>query len=311
MIHEYALDPEALSDWQTARYLLDQFGVHHGRLISQFPGKWKLKVYEACEGCSPINKTRIVERLKQSDSKLIRMGRNFESQFPWVENAIRSHVDRPFRLIISRAEDISAGVVGVEDIGPNTPGWSPDEGRVARRAEALANTALPLLVGAKTICLVDPHFSCAARHCKPLEQIVKLVCLHSTANVIQYHLLAKEATAEWFSSKLSDNRLSWGRQTLKDREIHFIRWKERIEGEAFHARYILTDRGGLLYENGLDEGPEPQTTVVQPLNEVSWRSELACFTTTRQRYDFADAWCLTSGGVKGIQLSECGLVCGN
>lgn len=304
MIHEYALDPEALSDWQTARYLLDQFGAQHGRLISQFPKNWKRRVYDACVGCSPIDKKRIEERLASCDPKLIRTGRNFESTDPWITNAVRSHGERPFRLIVSRAENASDSIADAEELGPDTPGWTPDEGSVARKAEAIADAALPLLIGAKTICLVDPHFSCAPRHCKPLEQIVKHVCLYSTAKVIYYHLLAGGATGDWFSGELSGHLLNWVRRALQDREVHFIRWRTRSGGEAFHARYILTDRGGLLYENGLDEGPEGQTTAVMRLDEALWRSRFDCFSKNGGAYEFSDAWCLTSGGVRSIALAE-------
>lgn len=296
MIHEYALDPELFSDWPTARYLLDQFGAQHGRMISQFPNKWKRQAYEACAGCSPIDRKRIEERLKNSDTKLIRMGRDFDGEITWIRNAERSHADRPFRLIISRSESASDGVVDPEELGPCTPEWTPDEGSVPRNATALANAALPLLIGAKTICLVDPHFSCAARHCKPLENIVKLVCLHSTAKVIQYHILAKSATAAWFEGQLTSRQLHWVRQALQDRKIHFIRWRQRAGGESFHARFIMTDRGGLLYENGLDEGSGQETTAVLRMDESLWRSRYEAYAADSGTYELVDAFCLTSGG---------------
>lgn len=306
MIHEYALDPEALADWPTTRYLLDQFGAQHGRLISRYPNEWKRLVYEACDGCSPLDKKRIEERLAGSDNKLVRSGRIFDRALHWIDNAKRSHNESPFRLIISNARNASNGIVDAAEIGPDTTGWLPDSGHVARKAKQLCDAALPLLIGAKTICLVDPHFSCAARHCKPLQQIVKQVCLHSNAKVISYHLLAKEATAECFEKKIRGNELKWVRQALRDNQalgdkaVHFYRWTEREGGEAFHARYILTDRGGLLYENGLDEGPDGQTTNVLCMREVDWRLVTKCFDEYEPAYDLTDAWCLSANGVSKL-----------
>lgn len=43
--------------------------------------------------------------------------------------------------------------------------------------------------------------------------------------------------------------------------VTFFRWREWPDGEDFHARYVLTDVGGLRIDAGLDEAPG-QTTVV-------------------------------------------------
>ena len=44
--------------------------------------------------------------------------------------------------------------------------------------------------------------------------------------------------------------------------ISFFRWREKNNGEQFHARYILTDRGGIRVDAGLDNGQPGQTTTV-------------------------------------------------
>jgi len=36
--------------------------------------------------------------------------------------------------------------------------------------------------------------------------------------------------------------------------ITLFRWKRRPGGEEFHARYILTERGGMRFDEGLAEG---------------------------------------------------------
>lgn len=70
MIHEFAIDPVAMNNWQNFRYLNDNFGVEHGRLISRFPKKWTKMVCNACNDnydcgkISTIDRKRIVERLK-------------------------------------------------------------------------------------------------------------------------------------------------------------------------------------------------------------------------------------------------------
>ena len=40
MIHEYAVDPEALASFNEIWQALEQFGVSHGRVLVQCPKKW-------------------------------------------------------------------------------------------------------------------------------------------------------------------------------------------------------------------------------------------------------------------------------
>jgi len=40
----------------------------------------------------------------------------------------------------------------------------------------------------------------------------------------------------------------------------------RVGGETFHARYVLTERGGIRFDVGLDEGPVGETTDVTLLD---------------------------------------------
>tara|TARA_R100000027_G_scaffold67722_1_gene68182 strand:+ start:14082 stop:14984 length:903 start_codon:yes stop_codon:yes gene_type:complete len=299
MIYEYALEPEALSDWQTARYLLDQFGVPHGRLVSQFPKSWKRCAYDACSGCSPIDKKRIEELLSKVGPKLIRTGREYGSSDTWVANALRSHREHPFRAILGRRESVSPGIQDAAEVGPETPGWIPDGGPIPRTPDAITLAARFLMSGAKKIRLIDPRYSCAQRHNGPLKDIVDLVRSETSANVIEYHVLAN-GTSEWFQGKLEGQDLHRVRTALRDREIHFYRWKPIEGGEAFHARYILTDRGGLEYDYGLDSGSPGQTTNVHRMPDSLHRQRWKLFDHDSQEFVLQEVFRLTSNSVSKI-----------
>ena len=36
--------------------------------------------------------------------------------------------------------------------------------------------------------------------------------------------------------------------------VRLVRWKQKIVGEKLHNRFILTDRGGVIFGVGLDDG---------------------------------------------------------
>ena len=65
MLYEYAIDPDALKDFGTFKYLIEQFGISYGRLISLFPRKWPDKVKNVCREFTYIQKVKLQEELKR------------------------------------------------------------------------------------------------------------------------------------------------------------------------------------------------------------------------------------------------------
>jgi hypothetical protein len=53
----------------------------------------------------------------------------------------------------------------------------------------------------------------------------------------------------------------------RDIIVTFIRWQQIGRGDHLHARYILTDMGGVHFDSGLDEGDPGETTDVRLLSE--------------------------------------------
>jgi hypothetical protein len=85
--------------------------------------------------------------------------------------------------------------------------------------------------------------------------------------------------------------------------IKFIRWLEADSGDSLHPRYILTDRGGIRIEHGLDEEPGGPTTDVSLLDtnlfKARWddyqTNQLAYFdsTKTKPTFVYADEFLVT------------------
>jgi hypothetical protein len=68
----------------------------------------------------------------------------------------------------------------------------------------------------------------------------------------------------------------------------FIHWKQRDDGESLHPRYVLTDRGGVRIEHGLDEGNEGETTDISLLDETLYRQRWADFQKPTVTFEFVD-----------------------
>jgi len=179
MIHEFALEPTAISNWKDFRYFYDNFGIEHGRLISCFPRKWLKMVYEACNECSDMEKKRIEEKLKSmKGNKLFSFERpyNDNPKNTWLKNAEEQHLNRPFRAIVSsdnprnHSEVLIAG-----DIDESTPLWSVKRGQKVPRTEAdLSRCASMLLAISEEVLFVDPHFEfIGKKNGKPIFRFTK------------------------------------------------------------------------------------------------------------------------------------------
>ena len=72
MIAEYALDPALLSNWADFRFYVSQFGGSQGRLISEFPAKWKRMVRDHAEKSAQDREfLKITEALARLDREMM------------------------------------------------------------------------------------------------------------------------------------------------------------------------------------------------------------------------------------------------
>jgi hypothetical protein len=287
MFYEYAVEPAALSNWQDFRYIIEKFGWQHGRLIARYPKRWKRLVYESLHGCSPMERKRIEERLTTLDHRMIaRAVRNtYDPARPWLENAVMEHQVRPFRAILAASAVPSLdAVLPVSELDEDSaPLWSAPEELVLRRAPEIVTAVALLLEGSSHICLVDPYFDpdklrfrqvfatitervfasgrdrarvklelhtsvtrCFARHETPTAEEERRVCSHLQAR-------CRERLASLLPAGV---------------RLKVTVWKERLDGQEIHNRFILTDQSGAMLGTGLDESERPTTTTTDDVHRM-------------------------------------------
>jgi hypothetical protein len=273
MIHEFALDPGVLSNWQSFRFFIDQFGVHHGRMISRYPGKWKKMVYEKAAACGDIERKRIEAALQTIDSKLIRKERPYEPLHPWLTNAIAEHGRDPFRAVISRDFPTASDYfLAADEINENTLYWRVQrEDRCQRTAVNLAEKLKPLLLVSDEILFVDPHFDpSASRYRRPLSEFFRTILQRTSLPAsIEYHISAKIKSGHFANHCIPEVQ----RILPSSLSMHIFRWQQQSQGDTLHPRYLLTERGGIRIEHGLDESNNSSETTDISLLDVSLYNE--------------------------------------
>lgn len=269
MINEYAVDPALLNSWEMVRYYLDKFGVDQGRLIALFPRQWIGEILKHLPGgeeaAAQMLRKRVTERIAHAAHCFApRAMTNWQAAQPWLVNAEREHAVTAFQGIVAGANPNGRDYVIVGDeLNEATPHprWQVQRVRdVTRDGRSMAAAVRPLLRNARTLLLIDRNFDPKIRRFQePLVAILDELRRFNTAwsqTQIVYHSGDKFHAPSDFRDLCKGNL---EKQIPAGMRVRFVRWRFR----EFHPRDLVTDRGGVNFEQGLDAAGvgEPIQTV--------------------------------------------------
>ena len=302
MLHTFAIEPDVLVTWDRCRITLNLMGFQHGRAIAAYPSwkTWKKMILKACAAdpnCSEREFTRIYEKILDSECKVVRLHDTSdydESGMPneeaWIRNATRfQDREEVFHAILStRNPDNHPDAVLEEDIDETHPKLNvPRESLVLMEPKALTNHIGTLVRNSRELLLIDPHFNPSEDRWWPIiGACVQLAAtMYRGAPCVKIHTLDadRKPSLEVFENlcerHISSMRL--GRNLL----VHVCRWHIRDDApHDFHARYVLTDRGGYRLDKGLDA----QIGVAQSvelLSDQTWERLRDGFSDTNPFFD--------------------------
>lgn len=250
MFKEFAIDPSAIvrSDRDLV-YVLEKFGMHQGRFISQFPAQWKRMAYEAAKGRhgGKVELTKIEIRLgRMRDGVLRASGRpGGDPASPWFQRAATEHGQRPFDAIVTEDGHGQGPFVPLDEFDENHACLAPNRQWLVRRdAQSLAATCALHLRTAKHVKLVDPHFDLSRRrYRRPFEAML----IAAGLNRPMFDIYRNDGPGEQDAIRRTD--LSAREAARQGFEIRLFLRPER----AMHNRFVLTERGGIMFGTGLDD----------------------------------------------------------
>ncbi len=260
MLAEYALDPVLLSNWKDFRFYISLFGVSQGRLISRFPKRWKRMVIEAAQAAiaarsgGDMEHQRIVEALSNIDLLMLAQSRTYDGTKGWLDNAVEENVSNPFHAILAtmNENDTKNMVIG-QDIDPTLlPELLvvPTSVHIKRKSREMAACVSSLLSQCNEVLFIDPYFGPGRRkHTEPLQYFLQAIAARGSRRMpirIEYHSGNQDQDTTTFQQNLD----RWGKLHLPEKvTLSVVRWQKA----EMHNRYILTDRGGVMFGNGLDK----------------------------------------------------------
>jgi len=299
MLYEYAVEPACLKDWQTFRYLIEQFGVSRGRLLSEFPKNWIERVHEACSSFSFRQRQQLLDELTRlRKGGFVRSGRKYDGARDWVSNALNQISEGwPLHaLIVAEESDPREHVMVASEISHADPRWAVKrEIRVPRTAEALGGAVQGLLQIGKKVLFVDKMFEPASERWQTM--LAKFVALaiegRDRLPELEYHTkIDNEEFGKPAPRRTEDFKGDCYRFLAPllpiGVSLKVVRWDQHHGGDFFHERCILTDKGGIRIDWGLDVGKLGETTLVSLLEDDVWEESWNSFQVGATKFRFID-----------------------
>ena len=303
MLYTYAIEPDVLVTWDKCRNTLNLMGFQHGRAIAAYPSKkkWKSLVRAACQrvGTPDRDLKRILLKLREANAKLVRSDAAYDDRLQpeaerWIRNATaRRTADRAFHAVLAmRNADANPDVVVEDDIDESHPKLSVSRGSyVLREPQALAEHLAVLIRNSRELVLIDPYFDPSQYRWRPIVR----ACIEQAGHGYHDHprVTVHTRRASQRLSKLGGrgdgrNRPNGDPTSLDEfrdvcsrhvpdmlcdrvTSVRICRWRKRDARPGdFHARYVLTDRGGYSLDKGLDY-ERGVTQPVRLLDENEWK----------------------------------------
>ncbi|WP_306128352.1 hypothetical protein [Roseovarius sp. MMSF_3350] len=307
MHYEYAVEPQAIgSSWENFRYLIEKFGFDKGRLVSQFPKSWFREVYQAADSLTPMQKKMVEEALNQAKrNKVIRSGRNYDPALgSWLDNALSEHRSKPFHAII--ASDLAEGeksVLSVDMVDENVPLLKVPHGDdIPRDIPSIIKALQGLLEHGSKLVFVDPYFDPFNSRQKNLFREVFRIVGETNPGAdceIHYRNNAKGLS----NDDLAREAVSLFRDVIpSEMKITFFCWCEKDHGQDFHARYLLTEKGGISVEAGFEPFGNHETTDFALMDFQLVLRRLAAISRDANVYDLVEpVICIDSDGSVSYQ----------
>jgi hypothetical protein len=289
MIHEFAVEPEVMATWQHFNVLWDDFGVSRGRLLVECPKSWRKHVYELVDRLTPKPVRANAIKAKLGDTVLRRSkvvgadARTWDGEC-WREAALRQQQgERPFRAVVlreaptGRPDCLTAG-----EFERDAEPWKVErQSRCPRLAAQMRQRVERLLAHSEELVVVDRFFDpCKPEFVRPFEAFVGV---RSFWKRLEIHTALPDPFRP--DPQEANYRRGLNMAVPEGTTLVVYLWPGLPRGERLHPRFILTERGGVQFDYGLDEGQsQADTTLVTLLEHGVFRGLCEDYCATGRKF---------------------------
>ena len=180
----------------------------------------------------------------------------------------------------------------------------PREQPVLRQAQEVAAHIATLVVNSREMLLVDRHLDFSKGRWRPIIAACLQLAAKSTRGEPRAEIHTLDTDVKWSSEEFQKQCRRYIPDMMTERltSVRVRRWRLRDnEPHDFHARYVLTDRGGYRLDKGLDE----EIGVEQPvglLDDREWNRLRQGYSDSNPFFEKADAFTLDKSGTLRSEL---------
>lgn len=296
MIFEYAIEPELVATWGTLdkyRYFIEQVGLGTPRIMSDYPEflNWRRRVLQAAEVFKNTNDhSRILELIRKFGEKTIpREKGEYDDNIPWLENAEKEHINYPFQAILARQKRGGSDDILTENSLHTESKWKVKRGNIIpKKAQEMAEVVAAMLRNCTVAIFIDPHFGPEnSRHRRPLQEFLHAMVKNRRGLLpqrVEVHTSDK-VNFDFFKNNCEEKMPAIIPRGLR---VLFKRWKQKSGGDRLHPRFIITDIGGVKFDDGLDQKGDGITEIVNLLDIDQYRKIWDKYASDRPAFDPAD-----------------------
>lgn len=251
MNEHFAVEPNACESAAELRHLLERFGPYCGRYIASFPPSWLKAVLEATSAWSELERARAVTVLQRAQERFAVIRRrdlNFDTSKNWLQN-LRTIQDnmKPFAGAIVARENRDERFPSVDTLE-----LSPTSDEVIDAVpEEFGRVSSTLLLVSPEVSIIDPFLDPTRR-----DRSAVLEALLKAARGGRCGLVTMFARhAEMFSPTGVERELKrlLSRSGGPVKQLRMVLVDDGRSAEKLHARYLLSVRGALRFDQGFQE----------------------------------------------------------
>lgn len=259
MIKKFAIEPAALARWEDFRYVFEKLGFSQGRVLSRFPKKWPKMLMESLGDIGDVERKRFEVKLaKFKSDRMLSSGTPYDGSIEWIAN-VTEHAGNFDGIILkddvgeNQGESYGTAVAALDEEFFHTE----REIRTPSTVSGLTEPAKLLMQVTCAAALVDPYFKVASVSClKVLSRLVEIGVSGGKCRAFAVYTQGDWRPKDGGRKARADLGELLRGKVQESFSINIFFKTSPADLNSFHARYLLTEKGGLRYDKGFRSTPE-------------------------------------------------------
>lgn len=268
----FAADPASCENSADLRFLLGHFGPLTGRYLAEYPVTWAEEIEKHCAQLGSVEAERLkllVRRAREKSALLRDAALPWNTGFGWIKNyrdLVRQRPSVFAAAVLARSAKID-GFPSIDDLDLSPTADELIEGS----AQEYARVSKMLLRISPELHFIDPYLNpCKKDRRDVLIELFaiatkgkcrKITCWASEGKVVGERSHSWEEVGEALNDILG--QANWP----TERVFRYVLVDDATARTKMHARYVLSIKGGIRFDQGFQRLPSGRRNEVSPIGE--------------------------------------------